>query len=149
MYSYNGEHSVKFVNSSNVERNTWTNWHLIPTEKPVIPMPDYDKNIVEIPGMNGSLDLSTYLTGSPVYRDRQGSITFKYVGENFDSDMNTIAQFIHGRKLKLYLTDDPDYYYEGSMSLSSKKADAGYPIVTISYRVGPYKTHRTSGAQQF
>lgn len=149
MYTYTGAHSITFINPSGTERNTWTNWKLIPTQKPVVPMPEFDNNYVEIPGSNGSLDLSDYLTGGPVYRDRSGSFEFYLVDPNIDTAINTIAQFIHGKKLKFVLSDDPNFYYEGRMALSDKRSDAGYPRVTISYRVGPYKINRSSGTPQF
>ena len=85
MYMYTGAHSITFINPSGTERNTWTNWKLIPTQKPVVPMPEFDNNYVEIPGSNGSLDLSEYLTGGPVYRDRSGSFEFYLVDPNIDT----------------------------------------------------------------
>lgn len=149
MYTYTGSHSIIFINSSGTERNSWTNWKLIPTQKPVVPMPGFDSNFVEIPGSDGSLDMTDYLTGGPVYKDRTGTFEFYLVDSNIDTTINTIAQFIHGKKIKFVLTDDPNYYYEGRLAITDKRSDGGYPKITISYTVGPYKTHRTSGAHQF
>ena len=148
MYTYDGAHAITFINSSNTSKNTWSDWHLIPTQKPVFPAPEFEANYVDIPGRNGSLDLSDYLTGGPSYKDRIGSFEFIFVGSDMNTMLNTICQFLQGKKMKIVLSDDPNFYYEGRVSVTNK-ADQGYPRLTFACRVGPYKTNRSSGAHQF
>ena len=83
-------HSVNFKNASGIVKNTWDNWRLIPTAKPSFPMPEFQTNYVDIPGRSGSIDMSTYLTGQPVYSDN-------------DQSQETL-EFQHNWKLKRCLT---------------------------------------------
>ena len=50
------------------DKNTWDDWHLIPTTRPLFAPPGVKKNIVSIPGGDGSLDLTEALTGRPTYK---------------------------------------------------------------------------------
>ena len=58
------------------EKNTWDDWHLIPTSRPLFSAPKVKENIIDIPGADGSLDLTIALTGRPTYENRIGSWTF-------------------------------------------------------------------------
>ena len=68
---YNGEHSVVFGN-----KDSWKDWHLIPSSRPVFVMPEVKTNFVDIPGSDGGIDLSEVLSGYPVYKNRNGSFKF-------------------------------------------------------------------------
>ena len=139
---YDGSHSISFMDSSGNIKNTWDDWQLIPTKKPTVAMPGFASNYVDIPGRNGSIDISNYLTGGPSYSDRSGSWEFRMIGtttENWDERINRIAQFLHGKQMKIILKDDPMYYFEGRISFSEKNTDDPTPKITFSYRVGPFK----------
>lgn len=69
------------------EKNTWTDWHLIPSSRPYIEMPTIKEKSVEIPGRNGVIDLTTFLTGSPTYGNRKGSWEFYVANEFFLSSL--------------------------------------------------------------
>lgn len=133
---YDGEHSVIFG-----DKNSWTDWHLIPTSRPVFNPPEVKTNYVDIPGMDGGIDISEILSGHPVYKNRTGSFEFIV-----DPDWKTwsvvyseIANYLHGKKLRAILTDDPTYFYEGRFSISAWKSSAQYSSITIDYDVEPYK----------
>ena len=64
-------HSVIFG-----EKNSWDDWHLIPTSRPVFNPPKPKLKTVDVPGGDGLLDVSELLTGYPVYENRTGSIEF-------------------------------------------------------------------------
>ncbi len=55
---------------------TFDDWGLIPTERPAIAMPALKTHTIDIPGANGLVDLSEYLTGYPLYENRTGLIEF-------------------------------------------------------------------------
>lgn len=136
-------HSITLINSAGVRKNTWADWHLIPSAKPTFPMPEFSQNYVDIPGRNGSIDMSEYLTGHVTYADRSGSFEFYMIdtdiADDWDERCNTIAEFLHGIKVKAILEDDPLYYYEGRFSLSNKNTGSPTPKITISFRVEPFK----------
>ena len=68
---YKGEHSVTFG-----DKNSWTDFHLVPTSRPVISLPTFKERYVDIPWRSGVADLGSLLTGGPVYANRIGSIEF-------------------------------------------------------------------------
>ena len=68
-------HSITFG-----DKNTWDDWHLIPSTRPLVNPPSRKKNTVDIPGADGSLDLSNVVSGHPVYENRSGS--FEFIVEN-------------------------------------------------------------------
>lgn len=123
------------------DKNTWDDWHLIPKSRPLFNPPSVKTNYIEIPGGDGSLDLTTALAGRPVYKNRTGSWEF-YVENGFKDWTvlySEIMTYLHGKKLKAILEDDPDYYYEGRFAVNAWKSDPNWSIITIDYEVGPYK----------
>lgn len=129
-------HSITFGT-----KNTWTDWHLIPASRPVVSPPSVKTTYVEIPGGDGSIDLSTALAGRPLYNDRSGSFQF-YVenghGNWFDI-YYSIMTYLHGQKMRMVLEDDPRYYYEGRFSVSGWQSGASTSAITINYVLSPYK----------
>ena len=138
------EHSINFgeISGKNiVGANTWNDWHLIPTSRPAIAHPPFTTKYVEIPGSDGYLDLSDYLTGYPVYGARTGSLQF-YVDnehENWEVIRGKIVRMLHGKKLKMQLTDDPKYYYEGRFTVGNWESGQQRSAITISYQLKPFK----------
>lgn len=151
-------HSLSFKYEENgvtVNRNTWSNWHLIPSSRPVVAQPAANYKYVDIPGRDGSLDLSDYLVGRPTYSDRSGSFTFYVANEdpetgkkygNWVSRKQEIAQFLDGRRImKMTLEDDMSYYYLGRFFLKEWASGENFSQVTIEYRVKPYKYKEGDG----
>lgn len=130
----------KFVPASN--RNTWDDWFLIPSSKPIVAQSSVETNFVSIPGRkDGPIDLSEYLTGGIVYGPRSGSFEF-YIDndhEYWETIRMRIASYLHGKRMKMCLEDDPDFYYEGRFSLTQMTSEAITDKITINYAVGPYK----------
>lgn len=123
------------------DKNTWDDWHLIPKSRLLFNPPSVKTNYIEIPGGDGSLDLTTALAGRPVYKNRTGSWEF-YVENGFKDWAvlySEIMTYLHGKKLKAILEDDPDYYYEGRFAVNAWKSDPNWSIITIDYEVAPYK----------
>ena len=126
------------------DRNTWNNWHLIPTSRPTFSMPSQKTNSIEIPGTDGAIDLSYALTKYPTFSNREGS--FEFIVENDFKPWNVlyseIAAFIHGQRLRCVLEDDPEYYYDGRFWIESWNSNNNgtYSTITIGYSVNPYKT---------
>lgn len=140
----NRDHSINFQygNDATSAVNTWDHWHLIPTTRPVVVQPTPVYNYVDIPGMDGSLDITDYLIGRPTYSDRQGSFEF-YVendyGNWFDRS-HEIASYLDGKRvLRMTLEDDPEHYYIGRFYFKQWTPDASHSRVTIEYRVKPYR----------
>lgn len=140
-------HSVTFG-----DKNTFDDWHLIPTSRPVIAPPPLRSQTVDIPGGFGSLDLSEALTGYPLYDNRTGSLEFAVVNDKW-SDWSlayqTILSYLHGRRMKMILEDDPSYYYIGRFTVDSWTSGENYSTITINYDLYPYKKQLVSTSEQW
>lgn len=141
---YHGEHSVIFG-----EKHSWKDWHLIPSTPPVIPPPKFRETYLDIPGTNGSLDISEIITGFPTYDKRTGSMTFVYLPEFGSSRRmyDELLNYVHGKRMKVILTDDPEYYYEGRVTVKEWSISQQYSGFSFDYTFDPYKlqTHVSPG----
>ena len=137
-------HSVTFGN-----KNTWDNWHIVPSSRPVFEPPKQKTNILDIQGGNGVIDLSEALTGYPVYNNREGSFEFIVMNDygEWHERYSDISDYLHGQKMQAVLEDDPYYYYEGRFSVNSWKSDKDWSKITIDYNVSPYKTRKVDSKE--
>ncbi len=131
-------HSITFG-----DKNTWDDWHLVPSSRPVINPPAQKTKTLDVPGADGVIDLSTSLTGYPVFKNRTGSIEFyvmnDYDGYNWIDVYSSVMAYIHGKTMRMTLEDDPDYFYEGRFEVNTWKSDKNWSKITINYDVNPYK----------
>lgn len=131
------------------DKNTWDDWHLIPSERPSFSPPGTKTHYVDIPGANGQIDLTESLTGYPVYENRTGSHEF-YIANGYKSwDIlySEIMNYLHGKRMKATLEDDKYFYYEGRFEVNQWKSDKWYSIITINYDVYPYKREPNSSTE--
>lgn len=139
-------HSITFG-----DKNTWDDWHLIPSKRPSFNPPTVKSQYVDIPGGNGVLDLTESLTGYPLYNTRTGSWEF-YVENGFkpwDELYSEISNYLHGQKLRAILEDDPGFYYEGRFTVDEWNSDSWWSTITISYDVYSYKKELTSSLENW
>ncbi len=130
--------------------NTWDDWHLVPTTRPVVAPPEPKYLFIDIPGVNGELDITDEIYGGVKYGRREGSFEFIVVNDTYaEVDVHEewfqtyskILSIIHGQKLKMTLEDDPFYYYKGRFSVNEWKSDSHYSTITIDYNVEPVKRY--------
>ncbi len=131
-------HSITFG-----DKNTWDDWHLIPEKRPLFNPPPVKTSIIEIPGSDGLLDLTTALSGRPLYGNRTGSWDFVVEPGFKDWTLlySEIMSHLHGQKMTAVLEDDPSYYYEGRFSVNKWDSDRDWSRITIDYSVGPFKNY--------
>lgn len=133
------------------EKNTWDDWHLIPTSRPLFNPPSVKTHLVDIPGGDGVLNLTYALAGRPTFNNRTGSWTF--VVQNGFMDWATlyseIMVYLHGKTLRAVLEDDPAYYYEGLFFVNQWKSDKDYSQIVIEYNVDPYKRKIRSAGEDW
>ena len=133
-------HSLIFQDG-NIRVNTWDNWRLIPSSRPTLVQPTPVYKYIEIPGRDGTIDTTDYLIGRPTYSDRKGQFEF-YVyndGQNWVNRRAQIASFLTGKKMKMFLEDEPNYYYYGRFFFKEWKSDPQFSKVIIEYQVAPYR----------
>ena len=132
-------------------KNSWDDWHLVPTSRPVFNPPKPKTKTLDIPGGDGLLDVSELLTGYPVYENRTGSFEFMVHNgyEEWQVAYSNIMDYLHGKRLRAVLEDDPDYFYEGRYSVNAWKSDKAYSLITIDYSVGPYKQFMLTSSEEW
>lgn len=138
-------HSITFG-----EKNTYDDWHLAPSSRPVISPPKLKQKYIDIPGSNGILDLTESLTSFPVYENREGDIEFFVLNDFEDWQVlySEIMDYIHGRRMRAVLEDDPAYYYEGRFTVKNWKSEAYWSKIVITYNVSPYKYKTQSSIEE-
>lgn len=104
-----------------------------------IPPPAVKTNYVNIPGADGQLDLTEAL-GEVNYKDRDCSFTFTvFPYENFEDKKTQITNLLHGKRCKIILDKDPEYYWEGRCSVKSYASDRNLHKIVVGATVAPYK----------
>lgn len=139
-------HSITFG-----DKNTWDDWHLIPKSRPLFNPPEIKTHYVEVPGGDGVIDLTTALTGRPMFGNRTGSLEF-YVDNDFKAWTHMYSEimgYLHGQKMRAILEDEPKYYYEGRFLVNAWKSEAERSSITIDYNVGPYKKSVQSSVEDW
>lgn len=107
-----------------------------------IPMPAPKTQLVDIPGGDGSIDL-TEINGRPSYSDREGlEMVFDLKDGDYTTWFAKYSQFaaeMHGRKVKMVLDDEPEHYYMVRLNIDGKKTNPVYSEVTLSGSAEPFK----------
>lgn len=127
--------------SVTTDRNTWDNWRIVPTSRPVFAPPAPKTNYTEVPGANGKLDLSQILTGYPLYSNRTGSIEFIVMNDfrHWQTAYTDIMTTIHNKKLFCVYEEDPEYFYVGRWSVQSWTTGNDHSKIVLAYDLEPYK----------
>jgi len=102
-----------------------------------IPMPEPQTSFVDIPGRDGSLDLSEAF-GTVRYADRIIPLTL-YARAPFDATVSAFAADVHGRRKSVIFDRDPAYYYDARITIEDVEKHAGYCELSLECRARPYK----------
>lgn len=131
----------------NPKKNTWIDWHLIPTDRPSINTPERKTKTVDVPGMNGGLDFSESLTGYPVYENREGNIEFlvETGHESWNEIYQSMCSYLHGKKLYVACEDDPGFYYYGTITVDQYQSQKDNSKIVINYNLDPCKYDYCNG----
>lgn len=135
-FSYHGSHSILIGG-----KDTWSTFHLIPTEMLYVAPPEPKTEYVDIPGANGQLDYTGILNGLK-FKNREGSWSFYIDPEyHFMEVYNNLLSYLHGKVLPCILRDEPKYYYYGRLTLGDPdiSSDDKPAKITINYNFEPYK----------
>lgn len=122
------------------EKHTYKDWNLILTSTD-IDFPDPKTETVDVPGTDGELDFSEVLTGDISYKNRKISFEFEMVDRfaNWKNKISEISNYLHGRKFKIILDEDPSFYYYGRITINNFKSNKSTGTITIEADVEPYK----------
>lgn len=110
------------------------------TDKP----PATRTSTVSIPGRDGVLDLSEWLTGAPVFDKRTITVTLYPVETREWSDieqtLTLIRNFLHGRRLNFTLSWDAGYTYTGRFEVTSQTLYDETAAIKLTITADPYKS---------
>ena len=122
------------------EKDSYTDFNLIlrPKERP---FPTPKTNYVSIEGADGDLDLTTALTGDVKYENISYTLEFYLKDEmtNWEETLLKISTYLHGKKMNLTFSDDPDYYYVGRYTLNPLTSDKNIGLLNIDCVLEPYR----------
>lgn len=137
------------------DKNTWDDWHLIPTSRPRFSPPEANIMLVDVPGANGSLNLSKVMTGYTTYKNRTGGFEFivhpDFVGydknreagvhywHSWSEAYHTIMAYLHGEERHAILNDDPTYYYDCVWTVNEWNSGTKWSTITLNYSAQPFK----------
>lgn len=93
---------------------------------------------VDVPGSDGSLDLTEFF-GEVFYENRELTFDFSCKKEPYLEVLSRFKNAVHGRKMKITLSDDPYFYYVGRVSVDAWKTDEGLGTVSATVDAEPYK----------
>lgn len=121
--------------------NTWENWHVVPTSRPLVNPPEVATEYVEIPGSDGALDFTEALAGKPIYKTRTGSWEFMVLNGYQDWVVlyDHLLTYLHGHEFDVVLVDDPYNVYHGRLTLNEWRSEEHNSTITIDYTLEPYK----------
>ncbi len=121
--------------------NTWDDWFLIPSSRPVIAPPLERTDFVTVPGRDGDLDYSQSLSKKPVFDARTGKVEFylenDVPGWDWETAYTSIIAALQGKRVRMALEDNPSHYYEGLLWVNQYKSDKGHSKITLEYRLHP------------
>ena len=123
------------------EVHSWNDWGLRLKEIH-IGLPKVKTDYLNVPGMNGSLDLTEVQNGGVKYGNRE--LEFKFDARNcgyqrWSNLISKISSDVHGQKKRIILDTDPGYYYLGRCSLDTEKTNEVLAEIVISCDCDPFK----------
>jgi len=128
--------------------STWDDFKMVPTTRPYVAPPELKTNDIDIPGSDGSLDLTEAPQGYPTYKNRTGSWEFIVMNdfcqpidsrEEWYTVYSKVMDYLHGRAFRVILEDDMAYFYEGRLTVNEFASEERYSKITIDYNLKPYK----------
>lgn len=96
-------------------------------------------NFVDLPGGDGSIDLSE-ASGEIRFQDRV--ITFVFTvrpGDDWERKKTEVSNLLNGRRLHIILDKDPSYYWDGRCAVSEYASNKAIHKITVTATVRPYK----------
>ena len=121
-------------------KNSYDDFGLNLTDKDIgFPEPKLEE--VDVIGADGVIDLSEVLNDDIKYKTRKLQFTFTVLKGNkyWASTVADVANYLHGKKLRIQMDFDPAYYYTGRCKINSFKTSKRLCTITIDAECEPYR----------
>ncbi len=127
--------TIKFGN-----KDSYIDFNLILSSKER-PFPTPKTNYVSIEGRDGDLDLTTSLTGDVKYENISYSLEFtlKDKRENWETTLLNLSTYLHGKKMNMSFSEEPDWYYVGRYTLNNVESDRNVGLLVVDCILEPYR----------
>lgn len=121
--------------------HSYQDYGLYLKKRPDIGMPSAKTIFVDVPGADGSLDLTEAVAGEVKYSNRVLEFTFgAMVDRDSQADFKSrLMDDLHGRIMEVVLDEDPEWYYRGRVSVEFDEVYSWRLDVTIKVDAEPYK----------
>lgn len=123
------------------EKHSYHDFGLVLNSKEIT-LPEPKTYLVDVPCADGSLDLSTALTGGDIkYKNRSIKLNFTVLRpwNQLETLRSTIANHLHGKIMKVIFDADFEFYYTGRCRISTFNTDTNPATLTIEVDAEPYK----------
>ena len=110
-----------------------------------------DTNTLEIPGMNGAIDLTEAVSGYPFYKNAKHKLTFDFMDGSHDTwvwKASSLKGKIHGRRFPVVLGRD-SFYYDARISVDTAKLNQAYSQLVVELDASPYKLALRSSVEDW
>lgn len=139
-----GQEGISDTNKQST-RNTWKDFFMIPSTRPVVNPPSVRTEETTLAGMFGKVDFSDILTGYPVFDNR--TMSQEFIVDNGHAEWydiySSVMSFLHGKKVYVTLEDDLNWYYYGRAKVNTWKSDKNNSKITLDFDLDPFKYYRT------
>lgn len=122
------------------DKHTYRDWNLKCLAFNIT-VPKRQKNLLQIPGRNGKVDVSL-----PEKREAYESRTIKIVCDSLDKDfaewsnlVSDIVNYVQDERLRIIPDFDSDYYYEGWVTVEPSKDYMVSSRIVFNIDADPYK----------
>lgn len=131
------DHSIYFKKTGeNSYKNSWSDFKMFATNRPVINPAKSVTNYVEVPGMSGSIDYTEALRNKVVEEYNTGNWDFQIWNDstNWTILYSILLTYFDGDEFEVYLKDDPSNHYKGHIRISDYKSQINnMTIVQLAY----------------
>lgn len=139
-------------------------FHLLKKTHPHVSEPVRKRDIVEIFGRDGDIDLYESLISKPIFERRTIEEQFIVLGQNAESGnyyagsyrewaglISLLKNFFnsHTGQMRIVLSHDPGFYWLGRVTASVDELEPYRAILTITADVEPYKYERYHSAEDW
>ena len=103
--------------------------------------PEPKRTVVDIPGRNGSLDLTYALSGEISYKSRSIKLTFAMADyqHRWPVLFSQILAQLHGLQMRVQIEPDTDYYWDAFCAVNTVKSNKNLGTVVVELDAYPFK----------
>lgn len=126
------------------DKHSYRDWGLLTKSRPSISPPQPKMKLIEVPGSDTVIDLTERLTGKVHYEPR--TIKFEFIvmapREQWPSLYSEIMNYLHGKRIRIIMDDDPNFYYTGRVTVGDLDPEKKTAVLAMEAQVEPYKHER-------